>query len=242
MQIHDLNEKTLTNPAYVAFDDGTDTYKADFKAEIDNAAASAVADADLTDNTVAFTSGDAESPTTWTAVSVLTSGLTIKVLFNRISTMIKNVRYIWNLLGSSSFSNVASTLTGAIGNTALTTTAQTLSGAIAEHERDISGLNSNLDTVTSNIVYSPSYCYAYKKAGIVYLYGHSAGGLALTGDNAWHSFTTLPVGYRPRADIYFVGATAQGIVITFHVAQNGNVEYITSNNTSYWNYGGSFPI
>lgn len=142
MQIHDLNTKTLTDPAYVAFDDGTDTYKADFKAEIDNAAASAVADADLTDNTVAFTSGDAESPTTWTAVSVLTSGLTIKELFNRISTMIKNVRYIWNLLGSSSFSNVARTLTGAIGNTALTTTAQTLSGAIAEHERDISGLNS----------------------------------------------------------------------------------------------------
>jgi len=144
MQIHDLNTKTLTNPAYVAFDDGTDTYKADFKAEIDNAAASAVADADLTDNTVAFTSGDAESPTTWTAVSVLTSGLTIKVLFNRISTMIKNVRYIWNLLGSSSFSNVASTLTGAIGNTALPTTAQTLSGAIAEHESDISTLNSKL--------------------------------------------------------------------------------------------------
>lgn len=148
MQIHDLNTKTLTNPAYVAFDDGTDTYKADFKAEIDNAAASAVADADLTDNTVAFTSGDAESPTTWTAVSVLTSGLTIKELFNRISTMIKNVRYIWNLLGSSSFSNVASTLTGAIGNTALTTTAQTLSGAIAEHERDISGLNSNFESGT----------------------------------------------------------------------------------------------
>lgn len=144
MQIHDLNTKTLTDPAYVAFDDGTDTYKADFKAEIDNAAASAVADADLTDNTVAFTSGDAESPTTWTAVSVLTSGLTIKELFNRISTMIKNVRYIWNLLGSSSFSNVASTLTGAIGNTALTTTAQTLSGAIAEHESDISTLNSKI--------------------------------------------------------------------------------------------------
>ncbi len=150
MQIHDLNTKALTNPAYVAFDDGTDTYKADFKAEIDNAAASAVADADLTDNTVAFTSGDAESPTTWTAVSVLTSGLTIKVLFNRISTMIKNVRYIWNLLGSSSFSNVASTLTGAIGNTALTTTAQTLSGAIAEHERDISGLNSKTSKTYSN--------------------------------------------------------------------------------------------
>lgn len=142
MQIHDLNTKALTDPAYVAFDDGTDTYKTEFNDVVANAAAAAVADADLTDNTVAFTSGDAASPTAWTAVDVLTSGLSLKTLFNRISTMVKNVRYIWDLLGSSSFSNVASTLTGAIGNTALTTTAQTLSGAIAEHESNISTLNS----------------------------------------------------------------------------------------------------
>lgn len=128
MQIHDLNTKALTNPAYVAFDDGTDTYKADFKAEIDNAAADAVADADLTDNTVTFTSGDAASPTEWTAVSVLTSGLSLKTLFNRISTMVKNVRYIWNKIGTASMG----------------TTATTITGAIAEHESDISTLNSNL--------------------------------------------------------------------------------------------------
>lgn len=115
MQIHDLNEKTLTNPAYVAFDDGTDTYKADFKSEIDNAAASAVADADLTDNTVAFTSGDAESPTTWTAVSVLTSGLPIKTLFSRISTMIKNIRWLYSKLGTTDISSIGNgTVTGAI--------------------------------------------------------------------------------------------------------------------------------
>lgn len=147
MQIHDLNTKALTDPAYVAFDDGTDTYKTEFNDVVADAAAAAVADADLTDNTVAFTSGDAASPTAWTAVDVLTSGLPLKTLFNRISTMVKNVRYIWNLLGSSSFSNVASTLSGAIGNTALTTTAQTLSGAIAEHESDISTLNSKFKPV-----------------------------------------------------------------------------------------------
>ena len=141
------------------------------------------------------------------------------------------------ILGSGT--NVQSALTtigNKIGTTAIPSAlGTTITGAI-------NTLNNNLDTVTSNIVYSPSYCYAYKKAGIVYLYGHSAGGLTLTGDNAWHSFTTLPVGYRPRADIYFMGATAQGTGITFHVAQSGKVEYITSNNTSYWNYGGSFPI
>lgn len=117
MQIHDLNTKTLTDPAYVAFDDGTDTYKADFKAEIDNAAASAVADADLTDNTVAFTSGDAESPTEWTEVDVLTSGLPIKTLFNRISTMIKNVRWLYSKLGTTDISSIGGgTVTGAISS------------------------------------------------------------------------------------------------------------------------------
>ena len=117
MQIHDLNTKALTDPAYVAFDDGSDTYKADFKAEIDNAAADAVADADLTDNTVAFTSGDAASPTAWTAVSVLTSGLTIKVLFNRISTMIKNVRWLYSKLGTTDISSIGGgTVTGAISS------------------------------------------------------------------------------------------------------------------------------
>lgn len=149
MEIHDLNTKALTDPAYVAFDDGTDTYKTEFNDVVADAAADAVASADLTDNMVAFTSGDSASPTGWTAVDVLTSGLSLKTLFNRISTMVKNVRYIWNLLGSSSFSNVASTLTGAIGNTALTTTAQTLSGAIVEHESDISTLNSKIGAVVT---------------------------------------------------------------------------------------------
>lgn len=141
MQIHELNTKALTDPAYVAFDDGTDTYKTEFNDCVESAANAAVAAADLTQNDVVFTSGDAASPTAWSSVSVLTSGSTLATLFNRISTMVKNVRYLWNLIGSSSFSNVASTLSGAIGNTALTTTAQTLSGAIAEHESDISTLN-----------------------------------------------------------------------------------------------------
>lgn len=172
MQIHDLNTKALTDPAYVAFDDGTDTYKTEFNDVVADAAAAAVADADLTDNTVAFTSGDAASPTAWTAVDVLTSGLPLKTLFNRISTMVKNVRYIWNLLGSSSFSNVASTLSGAIGNTALTTTAQTLSGAIAEHESDISTLNSNtvpkpLTIVKASSNYTINKGFAYRIGRLV---------------------------------------------------------------------------
>ena len=96
MQIHDLNTKTLTNPAYVPFDDGTDTYKAEFNEVVSDAAADAVADADLTDNEVAFTSGDALSPTAWTDVALIETGSTLATLFNKISTMIKNVRWLYS--------------------------------------------------------------------------------------------------------------------------------------------------
>lgn len=35
-KIHELNSKTLTDPAYVAADDGEDTYKVDLKDLLDN--------------------------------------------------------------------------------------------------------------------------------------------------------------------------------------------------------------
>ena len=189
MQIHDLNEKTLTNPAYVAFDDGEDTYKADFKAEIDNAAAEAVADTDLTDNTVAFTSGDSSSPTEWTAVDVLTSGLSLKTLFNRISTMVKNVRYIWSKIGTASMG----------------TTATTITGAIAEHEQDISGLNSKV--ASSTVTYSKNNTYISATEGAVQRFGNVVAGTIIftmssaASDNNISLITGLPA---PRASQQFI--------------------------------------
>lgn len=115
MEIHELNTKALTDPAYVPFDDGTDTYKAEFNEVVEDAANAAVAAADLTNNSVAFTSGDAASPTAWSSVSVITSGSTLATLFNRISTMVKNVRWLYSKLGTTDISSIGNgTVTGAI--------------------------------------------------------------------------------------------------------------------------------
>ena len=124
------------------------------------------------------------------------------------------------LLGSTSISGIGNgTVTGAL-----------------------STLNSNIDTVISYTVYAPYYCYVKKKAGVVYIYGYSASGLTLTGDNAWHTLTTLPVAYRPSDIAYFSGATPGGQAIAFRVGTSGAVDYTTNANTSYWSYGGSFVI
>lgn len=69
-------------------------------------------------NTVAFTSGDVANDaaaTSWTAnVATLATGLTHANLFNRISTMMKNVRYLYNAvtkLNTDKFSLYRTTLT-----------------------------------------------------------------------------------------------------------------------------------
>lgn len=65
-------------------------------------------------DTVTFSSGDSTSATSWTDVSTLSSGLTHATLLNRISTMMKNVRYLYSNLSVGSntgMSNIFQTYT-----------------------------------------------------------------------------------------------------------------------------------
>ena len=52
-------------------------------------------DGDSKDNTVTFTSNDTSTADTWTDVAVLATGEKHSSLFNKISTMFKNIRYIY---------------------------------------------------------------------------------------------------------------------------------------------------
>lgn len=123
MQIHELNSATPAATDSIAMDNGTDTYKATPTTVVSNSAPT-------------FTSGDASSPTAWESVSTISSGLGFGTLLNRITTMIKNVRYLYSRQG----------------NTALTTTATTITGAINEHETDITATNTLMgDTSISDI-------------------------------------------------------------------------------------------
>lgn len=99
-------------------------------------------------------------------------------------------------------------------------------------------------TTASGEIYAVygTYCTVQKKAGVVYVYGNSSGGLSLTGDADWHSLTTIPSGYRPANTVYFAGASASGKGISFRINPNGLLDYVagTGNITSYWSYGASY--
>ena len=164
MNIHELNTKTPAGTDYLAFDDGTDTYKAQ--------AQNILSGADLAENNVTFTTDDTSGyPTGRKTMSPLFSSGTLSNLMAYISTAISNLRFALNRLewqadriGTGSISSVANSILEAIGdtsiggvslsraisnildkigNTAMGTTATTITGAIAEHESNISTLNSN---------------------------------------------------------------------------------------------------
>lgn len=70
---------------------------------------------DSENNTVSFTSNDAANPTAWTDASLLATGEKHSSLFNKISTMFQNIRYLYKILGTSDISALGGgTVTGAI--------------------------------------------------------------------------------------------------------------------------------
>ena len=98
MQIHELNTGTPASSDYLAMDTGSDTYKA------------------TPGNVVpAYTSGDDASPSAWTTVTAVAAGLSFSTLINRITSMMKNVRFLYGLLGTTDISGIGGgTVTGAI--------------------------------------------------------------------------------------------------------------------------------
>ena len=70
---------------------------------------------DSAENTVTFTSGDAESPAGWENVSLMKSGEKHSGLFGKISTMFKNIRWLYKMLGTTDISSIGNgTVTGAV--------------------------------------------------------------------------------------------------------------------------------
>lgn len=188
MQIHELGTRTPGVYDYAALDTGSQTYKAQ-----------------VGDLKPAYTSYDAANPSSWVDVTTMGSNTKISTFFERLTYIVRNVRYLWKLIGSNAFSNVAETISGAIGNTALPTTATDISGAIAEHESDITNINSNLGAESFSLTRDMTNTTSGGGRGI---YDKASGTVRIylqwsntsnTAANA--TLFTIPESYRPSAAV-----------------------------------------
>lgn len=58
---------------------------------------------------IGYTSNDAASPTAWTDATAITTSDTNGTIFSKITTMIKNVRWMFSVLGTVDFSSTGAT-------------------------------------------------------------------------------------------------------------------------------------
>lgn len=70
---------------------------------------------DTQNNTVTFASSDSASPAAWENIEILKSGEKHSSIFGKISIMLKNIRWLYKMLGTSDISTIGNgTVTGAI--------------------------------------------------------------------------------------------------------------------------------
>ena len=96
---------------------------------------------DSASNTVTFTSGDSTSPTGWADIVAVASGETHASLFRKFSLAVKNLRYLYKMLGSTDIS--------AIGD-------GTVTGVLSFLKSSIDTTNSNLNSTNLQTLQSAS--------------------------------------------------------------------------------------
>ena len=142
---------------------------------------------DSKDNTASFTSADSLTPAAWADVPVLATGEKHSSILNKISTMFRNIRWLYKMLGTT---NIASIGGG------------TLTGAISKLNTDISKANevkyySAPEPPTNNVFLGfAMWVFRITKVGrVVTISMNIAGNMAASDEN--NTLLVLPVEYTP---------------------------------------------
>ena len=185
-----------------------------------------------------FTSNDAASPTAWSAANAITTSDTNSTIFSKVTTMIKNVRWLYSKLGTTDFSATGqSTVTGA-----LSALQSGLNGkAASSHSHNASQLPISSSQTNSNS-YIPT-------SALVYSMQQQINSLndALSGSGGIKSDTLTNISFEDNGCYSFLSYwnivyCAQVGELYYTTIDNTNrkiylyLKELSGNSTSYWNY------
>lgn len=135
---------------------------------------------DIAENTVSFVSGDIINPSSYTDIAPLKTREKIKSLLGKISTVVKNVRYLYKMLGSTDISKLGDgTVTSAINtldNNINNLTAEDIGafpgsilingGSDLNNYKTPGVYYGNADTTNKNMPINASFCLIVLKSNI----------------------------------------------------------------------------
>lgn len=165
---------------------------------------------DSANNTVTFSSGDAAEAISWTDIERVASGEKHSSLFRKVSLAIKNLRYLWKVLGTTSLKGIGDgTVTGAINelNTGLSN--------ITSDENVINGVN-GVST------YRSSFCV--KNAQVKQLFFHI---IVNSSANKWVTIANfINIKYLPAVN-YYVEISIGGIGALIMIRYDGQINLMS---------------
>lgn len=186
---------------------------------------------DSAEETITFTSDDDAqgNATSWTSVPLIESGEKHKSIFNKFTTMVKNIRYLYNMLGTTDISSIGSgTVTSALGN--LNTRVGTLNDAI------VNSTQVSTASVTTSISYLTVDFGYIRKVGKTASITCSITTSAQM--NAWTQAGHIPDGFRPVNTVNVSGVVgSSGDAVRVQIAPNGIINFgkaMTANSTMYF--------
>ena len=171
---------------------------------------------DSKDNTASFTSADSLTPAAWADVPVLATGEKHSSILNKISTMFRNIRWLYKMLGTT---NIASIGGG------------TLTGGISKLNTDFLKANEvkylEMPQPPTNgmfVSFSHWVFHVTKVGRVVTITTNFAGHMKASWDN--QLLLTLPAEYSPY-DWYeiFPHITQGGNTILVGISHDGSVEF-----------------
>ncbi|MBD5096983.1 MAG: BppU family phage baseplate upper protein [Lachnospiraceae bacterium] len=194
-------------------------------------------DGDTANNTVTYTSEDNLTANAWTDVAALTSGEKHSSIFNKVSKMFKNVRYIWKLLGTTDISTIGNgTITGAVNS---------LNGDLANTNTAINTLSTGLNNANTAIGKKQDASTAITTSNIgsqSVNYANSAG----SANNSNHITATtgqsMSISYSGLSDVptYVLGvADGNTTDIKLYTYKNHLGAKLTSNTNAFEMNGGT---
>lgn len=173
---------------------------------------------DSKENFVTFTSEDEGNPSSWADVPVLATREKHSSILNKISTMFKNVRWLYKMLGTTDISAIADgTLTGAV-----------------------SMLNTGINEIASHFIQQPQtdnmitrfthwdFCI-YKVGRMVMVFVNFSGDMEPTPGTAY-KLLAIPEVYRPIANIIATYPTQiNGVTVMAAIQPDGSFMLFNDN-------------
>ena len=169
---------------------------------------------DTKNNTTTFVSEDSANPSTWSNVSVLSSEEKHSSIFNKISTMFKNVRYIYKTIGTTEISSIGDgTVTGAINT-------------INKYNATSLGFGS----IKSGMYFHSATLFKYGRLGIIHIYanfpaysnGETLWLLDIKGATGKDALSAIPCGVGAAAGTNYV------VGINTNITSVGNIAFVAA--------------